>query len=57
MDVDINIVRIDGKEQEVRHLLALRNEPLKCSSNSLVEIWMPHVASVDEEILVGHFFA
>ena len=55
--VHIDIRRVHLEIHEVRHLLALGNQVLVSIHHSLVEIRVPHVPPVDEEVLVRPFLA
>ena len=57
MDIDIDVLRTNGKVDEVRHMVAGRNESLVGLLDGLVEIRVLHEAPVDEEILVGALLA
>ena len=57
MDVNIDVGRIDLEEDEVRHLVALRNEMGEGLHHSIVEARVTHEASVDEEELRGVLLA
>ena len=56
MDVDINILRLHFEVNKIRHLLTLRHQSLEGVHHGLVKIRMPHVAIIDEEILMRSFF-
>ncbi|CDB11697.1 unknown [Bacteroides sp. CAG:633] len=57
MNVHIDIGRIDLKINEIRNLLAGRNQLLVSLHHCLVKIGMTHVTPVHEEILMCPFLA
>lgn len=52
MDVDVNILRVDRERDVVSRLGRRLQHALVGLKNRLVKRGMPHIASVDEEILV-----
>ena len=57
MDVDVDILGGHVEIDEVRHLFARRNHPFQRQHDSFIEVGMLHISAVDEEVLVGTFFA
>ena len=51
MDVDVDVLRAHGEIEEIGHLLIGGNQSVECRDHRLVEVWMAHVATIDEEIL------
>ena len=57
MDVDVDVLGVDIKINEVWHLLALGNQAFEGRHDRLVEIRMPHVSAINKEVLLGAFLA
>ena len=51
MDVDVDVLWAHGEIEEIGHLLIGGNQSVECRDHRLVEVWMAHVATIDEEIL------
>ena len=51
MDIDVDILGLDGEVDKVRHLIAFGYESLVSRHNSLMKIRMLHITSVNEEEL------
>ena len=57
MNVDINILRVYFKVEEVRHLFSLRNQTVEGRHHRLIEVRMLHISAIDEEELVNTLLA
>ena len=55
VNVYVDVFGIYVEVDEVRNLLAIGQQPVVCRYHRLVEIRVPHVPAVDEEILVQAF--
>ena len=53
MDIDVDVLGVYVKIEEIGHLLPLRHQPVVGRHDSLVEIGVLHVSPIDKEILMG----
>ena len=52
MDIDIDVLGVDGEVDEIGHLVAIGQKTVEGCEDCLMEIGMLHIAPVNEEILV-----